>query len=139
MAERVEGGYRVNGRKVFCTNSSIATNFSFTARYEDEDAGPRVGIFRASRETAPGFSFVETWDTLGMRGTQSNDLVIEDAFVPDEALIHSVPFHHFDARVLKTVFLMGDAHIRRRLSRNRAGAMEWAKTAIVSEVDSPIG
>ena len=102
-AERVEGGYRINGHKIFCTNSDIATNFSFSARYEDPDTGPRVMLFRGGKEL-DGFEFVRTWDTLGMRATQSNDLRITDAFVPDSALVHSLPVNHYDARILKTVF-----------------------------------
>jgi alkylation response protein AidB-like acyl-CoA dehydrogenase len=130
QAERVDGGFRVNGRKIFCTNSTVATHFSFTARYDDPKSGPRIGIFRTAKE-APGFSFVQTWDTLGMRATQSNDLVIEGAFVPEEALIHSAPVHHFDGRILKTVFSWAMPTFGSVYLGISAGAMEWAKSIVV--------
>ncbi len=127
-AERVDGGFKVNGRKIFCTNSDVATNFSFTARWEGAEGGPRLCLFRASKD-APGFHFDRTWDTLGMRGTQSNDLLMEDAFVPDEALVHSLPVGHFDARVLKTVFSWAMPTFGAVYLGIAAGAVEWAKGA----------
>ena len=101
-AEIVDEGFHVRGRKIFCTNSHVATHFTFTARYEDPDTGPRLGIFWGEKD-AGGFEFVPTWDTLGMRGTQSDDLLI-DAVVPREALVHSLPLGHLDGRVVKQVF-----------------------------------
>ncbi len=129
VADRVEGGFRVTGRKIFCTNSVAATNFSFSARYDDPETGPRVGIFRGSK-AMEGFTFVQTWDTLGMRGTQSNDLLIEDAFVPDDALVHSLPVNHFDGRVLKTIFSWAMPTFGAVYLGIAAGAMEWAKQAV---------
>lgn len=128
-AERVEGGFRVSGKKVFCTNSVVATNFSFSARFDDPETGPRVGIFRGSKEW-DGFTFVETWDTMGMRGTQSNDLVIENAFVPESALVHSLPVGHLDARVLKTVFSWAMPTFGAVYLGIGAGAAEWAKNLV---------
>jgi alkylation response protein AidB-like acyl-CoA dehydrogenase len=126
VAEKVEGGYRVNGRKIFCTNSVVATHFSFSARYDDPETGPRLMLFRAAKE-ADGFEFLQTWDTLGMRATQSNDLSIEDGFVPDEALVHSLPVNHFDARILKTVFAWAMPTFGCVYLGIAAGAMEIAK------------
>jgi len=129
VAEKVEGGYRVNGRKIFCTNSVVATHFSFSARYDDPETGPRLMLFRAAKET-DGFEFLQTWDTLGMRGTQSNDLSIEDGFVADEALVHSVPVNHFDARILKTVFAWAMPTFGCVYLGIAAGAMEVAKAMV---------
>src|SRR5690606_28965434 len=101
-AERVEGGFSVTGNKVFCTNTDICTHFSLTARYDDPEAGPTVMIMRTSRD-APGLEVHRTWDTMGMRATQSNDLRIEGLIVPDEDIIHRFPANHLDAVVVKTV------------------------------------
>jgi alkylation response protein AidB-like acyl-CoA dehydrogenase len=128
-AERSDGGFRINGRKIFCTNSEVATHFSFTARYEDPETGPRVMLFRTPKE-AEGIQFVRTWDTLGMRGTQSNDLQFENLFVPDESLVHSLPIDHFDARILKTVFSWAMPTFGAVYLGVAAGAMEWAKAAV---------
>ena len=129
-ATKVDGGFRIDGRKIFCTNSVVATNFSFSARYEDPDTGTRLGLFQASKEWS-GFTFVPTWDTLGMRGTQSNDLVIEEAFVPDDALVHSLPIGHLDATILKSVFCWAMPTFGAVYLGVAAGAMEWARQAVL--------
>ena len=126
VAEKADGGYRIRGHKIFCTNSDVATHFSFTARYEDPELGPRLMIFRTAKENE-GIHFERTWDTLGMRGTQSNDLVLDDVFVPDDALVHSLPVNHFDARILKTVFSWALPTFGAVFLGIAAGAMEWAK------------
>src|SRR5262245_50193886 len=84
-AERVDGGFRINGKKIFCTNTDVCTDFSLTARYEDPERGPLVLVCRTAR-AAEGLSFVRTWDTLGMRATQSVDLEIADLLVPETAV-----------------------------------------------------
>ncbi|QBI20411.1 acyl-CoA dehydrogenase [Egibacter rhizosphaerae] len=129
-AERADGGYRVNGRKIFGTNSAVATHFSFTARTEDHEHGPRVLLMR----TAMGEEAVEikqTWDTLGMRGTQSNDLVFTDLFVPDEDVVHSMPVGHFDATVLKTAFARGIATFGAVYIGIAGGGIEWARQMVL--------
>jgi alkylation response protein AidB-like acyl-CoA dehydrogenase len=129
-ATKVDGGFRIDGRKIFCTNSVVATNFSFSARYDDPETGPRLGLFQASKDSS-GFTFVPTWDTLGMRGTQSNDLVIDDAFVPDEALVHSLPIGHFDATILKSIFCWAMPTFGAVYLGIAAGAMEWARQSVL--------
>jgi alkylation response protein AidB-like acyl-CoA dehydrogenase len=130
IAQKIDGGYRVNGRKIFCTNTDIATNFSFTARYEDQESGPRLLLFRVAKDT-PGFEFVRTWDTLGMRATQSNDLKIEDAFVPETALVHWLPVDHYDPRILRTVFAWAMPTFGAVYLGIAGGAMAWAKQTIL--------
>ncbi|MFD0687406.1 acyl-CoA dehydrogenase family protein [Actinomadura fibrosa] len=102
-AERAEGGYRLTGRKTLAISTGIATHCSTTARYEDPDLGPRLMLFRVAL-TSPGLTVLPTWDALGMRGAQSNDVELDGVFVPDDALVHSLPVGHFDATVLQTVF-----------------------------------
>lgn len=129
VAERVDGGYRLNGHKIFCTNSAVATNCSLTARYDDPDRGPRVMVFRTATDREE-LEFVQTWDTMGMRGTQSNDLKIEDLFLPDEALVHSLPVDHYDAIVLRTVFAWAMPTFGCVYLGMAAGAMEMAKEIV---------
>jgi alkylation response protein AidB-like acyl-CoA dehydrogenase len=130
VAAKVDGGFRIDGRKIFCTNSVAATNFSFSARYDDPETGLRLGLFQAAKD-CDGFTFVQTWDTLGMRGTQSNDLVMENAFVPDEALVHSLPIGHLDATILKSVFCWAMPTFGAVYLGIAAGAMEWARQAVL--------
>jgi alkylation response protein AidB-like acyl-CoA dehydrogenase len=103
VAERVDGGYRVTGKKIFGTESAVCTEFSTRARYDDPERGPQVLFFRVPRD-AEGMRMKETWDTMGMRATKSDDFELEDVFVPDEAVFHAYPVGHFDATMLKTVW-----------------------------------
>jgi alkylation response protein AidB-like acyl-CoA dehydrogenase len=103
VAERVDGGFRVTGEKIFGTESSICTHFTSMARYDDPERGERVMFFRLPRDVE-GMTVKSTWDTMGMRATQSNDFSLEEVFVPDEAVFHSFPVGHFDAIMLKTVW-----------------------------------
>jgi alkylation response protein AidB-like acyl-CoA dehydrogenase len=129
-AKRVDGGYRIAGQKIFCTNTDVATHFSFTARYEDPEHGPQVMISRAAMD-AEGLELVRTWDTLGMRATQSNDLRIDGLFVPDEDVIHSFPVNHLDGVVVKTVFAHAMPVFGAVYIGIAGGAMEWARDFIL--------
>ena len=125
-AERVDGGYRISGRKIFCTNTEVATHCSLTARYEDPDRGPQVLILRTAMDAA-GLKLVHTWDTLGMRSTQSNDLEIDGLFVPEHEVIHSFPANHLDAVVVKTVFAHAMPVFGAVYIGIAGGAMDWAR------------
>ena len=84
-AEKVDGGFRVTGRKVFASGSPAADLFATMAVHDDPEAGPTVLHF-AVPLTAPGLSVGDNWRTLGMRGTGSNDIALEGVFVPDAAI-----------------------------------------------------
>jgi alkylation response protein AidB-like acyl-CoA dehydrogenase len=43
-----------------------------------------------------GVTVLDNWDTLGMRGTASNDIVLDDVFVPDERVLANRPFGVID-------------------------------------------
>jgi alkylation response protein AidB-like acyl-CoA dehydrogenase len=103
VATKVAGGYRVSGKKIFGTESAVCTEFSTRARYDDPERGPQVLFFRVPRDVE-GMTVKQTWDTMGMRATQSNDFTLEDVFVPDDAVFHAYPEGHFDAVMLKTVW-----------------------------------
>ena len=88
-AERVDGGFTVRARKHFVSGSPgadvLATSVTF-----DGDSGAEVLHFAIPRKS-PGIEIVETWDTLGMRGTGSHDVVYSDVFVPDAAIVARRP------------------------------------------------
>jgi alkylation response protein AidB-like acyl-CoA dehydrogenase len=75
--------------------------------------------------------FVQTWDTLGMRATQSNDLRLDGLFVPDRDLVHSLPVDHYDARILKTVFAWAMPTFGAVYLGIAAGAVEWARQSLI--------
>jgi alkylation response protein AidB-like acyl-CoA dehydrogenase len=126
VAERVDGGYRVTGKKIFGTESAVCTEFSTRARYDDPERGPQVLFFRLPRH-AEGMRMKETWDTMGMRATRSDDFELENVFVPDDAVFHSYPVGHFDATMLKTVWGWAMPTFGAVYLGIGAGAMEFAR------------
>jgi alkylation response protein AidB-like acyl-CoA dehydrogenase len=84
-AEKVDGGYRITGRKVFASGSPAGDLFMTMAIYDDPEAGPTV-MHCAIPFDASGLTIGDNWRTLGMRGTGSNDVVLESVFVPDAAI-----------------------------------------------------
>lgn len=84
-AERVEGGYRINARKIFASGSPVGDLLMTGAVYEDPQDGPTVLHF-AVPMTAAGVRIDPIWQVLGMRGTGSHDILLEDVFIPDAAV-----------------------------------------------------
>ncbi len=94
-ATKVDGGYRVSGRKVFASLSEVGNVLSTMFAYDDPEQGRRV--LNVSVPVADdGVTVLDNWDTLGMRGTASNDIVIEDVFVPDERVSANRPHGTLD-------------------------------------------
>ena len=89
-AERVEGGYRLTGRKQFGSNGPAWTWLGAHAIDPDAPGGPQV-VHAFVERTSPGVTVVENWDTLGMRPTQSHDTVLDYVFVPDSRVGRVVP------------------------------------------------
>jgi butyryl-CoA dehydrogenase len=85
-AEKVAGGWRVNGSKIYITNGSVAKYVTFTAR-TDASAGTR-GISAFIMDTAtPGFKVGKKEKKMGLRGSDTVALHFEDCFVPTENLL----------------------------------------------------
>jgi acyl-CoA dehydrogenase len=94
-ATKVEGGYSVSGRKVFCSQVPAGDVFSTMFAFEDPDQGPRV-LNMAVPVSADGVEVLDNWDTLGMRGSGSNDVEMTDVFVPDERVTANRPYGVMD-------------------------------------------
>jgi alkylation response protein AidB-like acyl-CoA dehydrogenase len=138
-ARRVDGGYVLNGRKIFFTESDVATHFVTCARLEDAELGPHMVFFNGIRTDTAGLSIVRTWDTLGMRATQSNDLVLEDAFVPEECLFHAYPVGHLDATIGLGVISVNVPSFG-AVALGIAGAgVEWVRQAVLGRNRAPNG
>ena len=91
VATKEDGGYRVNGRKAFCSQSPVANVLTTLATYDDPDEG-RVVLAMGIPTNSPGFEIVETWDTMGMRGTASHDVQLDDVFVADAQVVARQPW-----------------------------------------------
>ncbi len=89
-AERVDGGYRISGHKMFGSLTPVWTRLGVHAMDANDPRGPQIVHAFMPRDT-PGYTIKETWDTLGMRATRSDDTIIEGAFVPDRYIAHVVP------------------------------------------------
>jgi len=80
----VEGGFRVSGRKIFSSGSPRG-DLLVSMAVQDTPEGPMV-LHLAIPMRAEGVKVLDTWRTLGMRGTGSHDLELTDVFVPDAAV-----------------------------------------------------
>ncbi|HET7721977.1 MAG TPA: acyl-CoA dehydrogenase family protein [Acidimicrobiales bacterium] len=90
-ATKVDGGYRVSGQKIFGSQSVVGDVLATMFPFDDPEQGKRV--LNMSIPTAdPGVTVLDNWDTMGMRGTASNDIVIEDVFVPEERVAANRPW-----------------------------------------------
>lgn len=101
VPDDASGGFRVSGRKAFCSQAPEATVISTCAvltTTADEEPGPGSEVLHfAVPLAAPGVRLVETWDTMGMRGTASHDLVFEDVAVPAERIVARRPWGELGA------------------------------------------
>ncbi|GAA2207862.1 hypothetical protein GCM10009850_033200 [Nonomuraea monospora] len=89
-----DGSLRVSGRKVFCSQAPEAGAVSTCAVLGRPGPGAEVAHFSVPLPS-PGVRLEETWDTLGMRGTASHDLVLDDVRVPAEAIVARRPWGEF--------------------------------------------
>src|SRR5690349_10975335 len=68
-AERVEGGFKLTGHKMFGSLAPVWTRYGVHALWANADGGPKIVHVFMPRSTKD-YRIVETWDTLGMRGTR---------------------------------------------------------------------
>ena len=87
---KVEGGYRVSDRKLPSSGCPFGDVLVTSFRWDDAPERPQV-IHCAVPFTTEGVSIEETWDTMGMRGTGSHTVVLDDVFVPDAAIALTRP------------------------------------------------
>lgn len=82
VAQPVDGGWRVSGRKIFASLSPVADlAITFAAVGEAREGAEVIGF--GLPLSAEGVRIEQTWDAVGMRGTGSHDLVLDDVFVTE--------------------------------------------------------
>jgi alkylation response protein AidB-like acyl-CoA dehydrogenase len=89
-AERVDGGYKIFAHKIFGSLTPVWTRLGLHAMDTTDPENPKIVHAFLPRDTE-GYRIVETWDTLGMRATRSDDTVIEGAIIPDPYVARVVP------------------------------------------------
>jgi len=87
---RTGDGYVLNGRKNFCTMAEAADFIALYAHPTEEADNPGAAILLFLPTGLPGLRIEPAWDTLGMRATRSDTLIMEDCRVPPEAVIEPV-------------------------------------------------
>ena len=85
-AEKVDGGYRVNGSKIYITNGSVAGNITFTARTDPGRGANGISAFIMPTAT-PGFRVGKKEKKMGLRASDTVEVVFEDCFVPAENML----------------------------------------------------
>ena len=85
-ATRVDGGWRIDGRKQWSTASRFLTHYAVSATVRAPDMPEHLGQFLVTA-SSPGVSVDPTWQALSMRESASHDLVFEGVFVPDADVI----------------------------------------------------
>jgi isovaleryl-CoA dehydrogenase len=88
-ADKVEGGYRLNGTKFWITNAPYADTLVVYARTDPAAGSKGITVFLIEKDFA-GFSIGQKIDKMGMRGSPTAELVFDDCFVPDENVMGAV-------------------------------------------------
>jgi alkylation response protein AidB-like acyl-CoA dehydrogenase len=94
LARRVDGGYRLNGRKIFASLAGVADHYGLLCTLDHPGASQRDALYLAVPADAPGVSVTGEWDPLGMRATVSRTLLFDDVFVPDSARLLPEGLYH---------------------------------------------
>ena len=89
-AEKVPGGFKFTGHKMFGSLAPVWTRYGLHGLWADAEGGPKIVHGFLPRD-AKGYKIVETWDTMGMRATRSDDVILEGAVVPDKYIARILP------------------------------------------------
>jgi len=105
-AKKVEGGWRVNGRKIFASLSGAANYYGILCTEDKGDEKPdaRDTLYLAVPATSEGLSISGDWNPLGMRGTVSRNLAFQDVFVPDGAQLMPRGIYYKGAQTWPAMF-----------------------------------
>lgn len=85
-ARKVDGGWLLNGKKIFASLSGAADFHGITCTEIRDDGQPPTfqdTVYLAVDQNSAGFEITGEWDPLGMRGTVSRTLLMKDVFVPE--------------------------------------------------------
>ena len=85
-ARRVNGGYSITGRKMFASMLEAA-DYCMVLAYPETAMTPSAGIMFLVPRVAAGRSVIANWDTLGLRATRSDSLILEECRVPESAVV----------------------------------------------------
>ena len=82
-ADKVDGGFRLNGTKFWITNAAYAETLVVYAKTNMDAGSKGITAFLIEKDMA-GFAIGQKIDKMGMRGSPTAELVFNDCFVPAE-------------------------------------------------------
>ncbi len=85
-AQAVQGGYLLNGNKMWITNAPTADTLLVYAKTDPAGGSKGISAFLITPDM-DGFTTAQKLDKLGMRGSDTCELVFEDCVVPEENLV----------------------------------------------------
>jgi alkylation response protein AidB-like acyl-CoA dehydrogenase len=85
VATRTSSGWRIDGRKMFCTMSPAATDLYVAVTYADQDGVQRYAYAMVPTD-APGVIIHDDWDAMGMRASGSNSVSLEGVELPESGV-----------------------------------------------------
>jgi alkylation response protein AidB-like acyl-CoA dehydrogenase len=89
-ATRTGSGWRIDGRKMFCTMSPAATHLYVAVSYADDEGSERYAYAMVPPDT-PGVVVHDDWDALGMRASGSNSISLEGVELPESGVRGGFP------------------------------------------------
>jgi len=90
-AVKADGGWVLNGTKMFTTNGPIGSQFVVIATTDKEKRAFGISAFIVEADS-DGFSVGKELDKLGNRTSTTSEVIFEDCFVPDENMLGPVNF-----------------------------------------------
>jgi L-evernosamine nitrososynthase len=85
VATRTPSGWRIDGRKMFCTMSPAATDLYVAVTYVDQESVERYAYAMVPTDAA-GVIIHDDWDALGMRASGSNSVSLEGVELPESGV-----------------------------------------------------
>jgi alkylation response protein AidB-like acyl-CoA dehydrogenase len=136
-ATRVEGGWVVNGRKIFITNGARAHAMTLVAKTDTSEQHHGVSLFIVDTDTK-GFEVARTLDKVGMHSSDTAEITLTDVFVPEENLLgqEGEGFYNISWE-LQGERLIGAAGAIAGARRTFEAALEYAKQR--TSFGKPIG
>jgi len=89
-ATQVDGGYLLSGTKMWITNGPDADYIIVYAKTAPEAGSKGITAFIVETATSPGFAVSRKLDKMGMRGSNTGELVFDSVFVPTSRILGSV-------------------------------------------------
>ena len=104
-ARRVDGGWLLDGQKIFASLSGAAGYYGILCTEDKPELSPADTLYVAVPTDAAGFQVHGDWDPLGMRGTVSRNLKLDEVFVSEDLQMMPTGAYHQAARRWPHMFM----------------------------------